>query len=245
MVHELRVIDNPSDFAEAVGEVKSGVRNEIILGKWSGGLLEFAGVAFPGVDPDDIYVKRHQREATGRDAHFDVYKEFVNPNMPWAGHYNLSGEATVETVTLPEDLALVYESRYPVQNEASARARRHLSRFALEAPDADVGTGRIAARSRFVLPVRPNGPHIVHDIVPIDPVKPGVFVKLIVPPHTKEERDDLQSIDYVPLDAFLTNSIGAEPESQDTPPIMEPTPPVRQMAPTRTAHRRQRCQGID
>lgn len=251
MAHELRVIDNPSDFSEAVGEVKSGAKNELILGKWSGGLLEFAGVAFPGVEPDDIFVKRHEREATGRGAHFDAYKEFVDPQLPWAGHYNLSGEATIETVVLPDDLAKVYETRYPVQDEKSAQARRHLSRFALEAPDADVGTGRLLARSRFVLPVRPEGPYIVHDIVPVDSEKPGSFVKLIVPPRTKDERDDLASIDYVALDAFLTNSIGAEPEQEEKQQVLSPPQQaaLRLPRPTLPSSGRyrsgSRCQGID
>jgi len=249
MAYEIDVIDNPTDFAAAVGEVQTGARNELILGKWQGGLLEFAGVAFPGVDPNDIYAKHHKRESTGRDPHFDVYKEFVDAQKPWAGHFNLSGNAALETVLLPDDIAAVYESRYPVQNAESAEARRHLSRFALEAPDANVGTGSLEALTRFVLPVRPKGPHIVHNIVPKNPDKPGEFVKLIAPPRSSEERDDLRSIDYMPLDTFLTQALSAAIRDVET---AKPAPaqPTIQKAPlerraARAPYIKPRCQGID
>jgi hypothetical protein len=64
------------------------------------------------------------------------------------------------------------------------------------------------AGTKMVLPVRPQGPHIVHDITPTDESNPGEFVKLVVPTRSKDERRQLLLGGYKPLDSFITDSIG-------------------------------------
>lgn len=206
--YELKTIESAAEFSEAVSKIADGKRNELILGNWAGGFLEFAGVVFPGVDQNDIFASRIVREPTGREPHFDAYKSYIDEEKFWLGHYNLSGDAQVVTTELAQDLAEAYDRRYPVQTDDSGDARRLFSRIALIEPEARVGHGMMRAGTKMVLPVRPQGPHIVHDIVPGDASNAGEFVKIIVPTRSKDERDQLISGGYASLDNFLTHSIG-------------------------------------
>jgi hypothetical protein len=258
MSYEIKTIDNPAEFSEAVGEIVSGKRNELILGKWSGGILEFAGIVFPGVDPNDIFATHIIREPQGREPHFDAYKSYIDEEKFWLGHYNLSGNAEVVTTELARDLQEAYERRYPTQTDESGDARRLFSRIALTEPGARVGHGVMEAGTKMVLPVRPEGPHVVHDIVPTDESKPGEFVKLVVPTRSKDERKELVRSGYRSLDNFITDSIGyavpdsAEPAKKpkavkpdtklDKPPLssaerLRPRPSQR-VAHVRNLHRR-------
>lgn len=222
MSYELKVIDSAAEFSEAVGEIASGKRNELILGKWAGGILEFAGIVFPGVDQNDIFATHIEREPKGREPHFDAYKSYTDDEKFWLGHYNLSGSAEVTTTELAQDLADAYDRRYPVQTAASGEARRLFSRIALSEPEARVGTGTMEPGTKMVLPIRPQGPHIVHDIVPIDSKNPGEFVKLIVPTRSEDERRELIAGGYKSLDNFITDLAG-----YNVPSSFEPEEKVR------------------
>jgi hypothetical protein len=204
---ELQVFTEKNAFATAVGEIARAERNELILARLGGGILQFADAVYPGVDRDNIYAQMNQRESQGRGAHFDVYNTYADPDHEWLGHFNLSGTATVRTTQLPEDLAASYAQRYPKQTDEAFTSRRHFSAIALEAPGAVISTGTIEPLTGFALPVRANGPHIVHDIVPTS-TDPGKFVKLVVPPKDHNTRNALTEKGYEPFDTFLTRVLG-------------------------------------
>ncbi|HUC95639.1 MAG TPA: hypothetical protein VMR76_01615 [Candidatus Saccharimonadia bacterium] len=209
MATELEVITKPEDLTEKVLEIPTTEHPQTLLAELGGGVLRFTEAVFPNVDVDKILVQSNIREPEGRGPHFDVYSGFIDKSFPWLGIFNLSGLATLTVMDLPDDLAASYFARWPKPTDEAFDARRLFSVLALEAPGAEPTTGKVKEGTGFVLPQKPKGPHIVHDIVPEDSKNAGRFVKFIVPNRSNETRKRMKEGGYEPLDELLTRGIGS------------------------------------
>jgi hypothetical protein len=208
MAHlEIPVATNPDQFRTQLAAIHESDGVHAVLSNLGGGMLRFAGLAFPEADPNDIYAQEFKREPSGRGAHFDIYNPLLNKDYPWLGVYNIAGTARMQTMVLPADLARTYDTAYPKPTGAALQARRHLAQFAITAPDASVFSGTLEPGMGFVLAQRPDGPHIVHDIVPVHQTSAGSFVKMIVPNTgrgRKKAVNMLTSEGYLPFDELVT-----------------------------------------
>lgn len=196
-------------FKEHVQEMVGGAETtKALLGQWPGGILEFAGVAFPGFSADEIYAKKHDREPEGHGPHFDVYTPYVNKDLSWIGHYNLSGVVELTIANLPEDLAKSYDARYPLPTNEAAEARRHYSRIALGDPAVKKQETLVIPGTKLLIPVNPDVPYLIHEFVPRDPTDSGSYVKMILPSEQKTAHKILCEAEYEPLDVFVTKALG-------------------------------------
>ena len=124
-------------------------------------------------------------------------------------------------MALPADLAKAYDQTYPKSTEAAHEARRQLAKFAIEAPDAKVFTGQLLPGMGFVLAQNAKGPHIVHEIAPLEPTNAGRFIKMVVPIKGRTGRrakEVLASEGYSPLDDLLTAAVDDD--------LARPTKPI-------------------
>jgi hypothetical protein len=203
---------------------------DAVLCELGGGVLHFTEVVFPEAEGDRLLVQKFEREPQGRGPHFDLYSPYIDEAFPWVALLNLSGTAGLTTTRLPEDLRAAYFARYDGPSDEAFDARRPLSSFALNAPGAEVRTGKLEAGRGLLLPQREAGPHIVHDIVPVGSAQ-GVFVKAVVAKAGTIEF--LNEKGYVTLDEFTTKSIGGD-ASPASPALVAPGPPP-------APRRRRRC----
>lgn len=219
--HALTVIEELEHLQQVVGYCsKEFAGNEVALiadiGK---GAIRFAMAAFPGANLNGIYAQRNERESTGRGPHFDIYDEGLHKNYPWLAVYNVEGTCTISAAILPEKLAEAYTDLYPVPDEAAHTARRHFGALVLESATTEVYTGTLKPDTGLVLPQRPNGPHIIHEVVPQDREHPGSFIKIVAPKNTKKVLDTLAEEGFLPIDELLTQGvIAAEKTASSTPP---------------------------
>ena len=180
--------------------------DEVTLCTLGGGVLQFIDSVFPEADRDLLLIQKFQREPDGHGPHFDLYNDYLNEEFPWIATLNLTSEANIRSTVLPEDLANAYLMRYPEPNREAFDARRVISRFALDAPEADVWVGYLDVGTSLLLPQHRGGPHIVHEVVPAVSGDPGEFIKAFV--ADKDSVEFLNSEGYKPLDAFFTELVG-------------------------------------
>jgi hypothetical protein len=203
------IITEDTELSEAVRSIQAGEKHELVLAELGGGLLRFVGVAFPEADVcTQVLAQKYVREPEGRGPHFDVYNGLLDDKYPYVALYNLSGTAQVAATELSAELAAVYFKEFINHTDEAAVARRHLGALALSSPNSIVFEAEIGPGHGFVLPQYEQGPHIVHDIVPTDPTKPGEFIKFVVSNGSKEATEKLFKNGYKPLDAFVTETLG-------------------------------------
>lgn len=187
------------------------------LGK---GVVRFAAAVFPEASIDQIYAQFNERTSKGRGPHFDIYNEGLSSSYPWLGVYNIAGTCGVSVAELPVSLAEQYAELYPKPNDAAHKARRHFGALVLGADTSQVGVGSLKPDTGLVLPQRPDGPHIVHEITPDKPDEPGSFIKMIIPRDDENTLATISDEGFVLLDELLTESVLARTGTE------EPAPPI-------------------
>lgn len=216
--HEIPLITDENPMTDAILAMRGEHSNPAVLCQLGGGILKFAGVVFPDQKPDAIFAQSNDREPEGRGPHFDVYDQYLNPDFPWLGLFNLSGDADLVVADLPTDLAETYFRMYPHPTDEAFDARRHFSAIALGNPNAEKGTGRLKNGTGLVMVQRRDRPQVIHDIVPDHPEQPGKYLKLIVPSGAKDARKRMESGGYKTLDEVISEGIGMEsPWFKDIP----------------------------
>jgi hypothetical protein len=209
MSAKLLEISQPELLTEQVLTIRDPRQEQrTIISEIGGGVLRFSNAIFPEIDRDQVYYQSSDREAYGRGAHFDVYQNFIHQAFPWIGIFNLSGSSELTILDLPEDLAESYKQRYPNPNDVAFYARRQFSEIALTSPGARPVRGTINPGTGLVIPQRHNGPHVIHDVVPLDTSNPGKFVKLVIPSGEEAAKKRLRIGGYEPLDEALTKAFG-------------------------------------
>src|ERR1700721_3170229 len=199
MTAEMEVITKPEELTRQVLAIRESERSSVLLFHLGSNLLELTESVFPGADFEKILVQKNDRELECRGPNFDVCHPFIKQKFPWIVLFNLSGFAKITALDLPEDLAARYANRYPRPTDAAFEARRLLSEEALQTPGAVPLTGDISPGTGVVLSQRRNGPHIVRNIVPTNPRRPGKYWKFVVPSKIKEASERLQDDGYRPL----------------------------------------------
>lgn len=207
MTRELSVFTDQEQLTAVTSLRVSGEGSRAMLCELGGGILRFSDMIFPGAGQDAIMAQKFEREAEGKGAHFDVYGTLLSADYPWLAVYNLGGTATIRTVTLPEDLAAIYDKTYPEPTDTAYEARRHFAGIAFTVPDAAVSTGVLRPRTGLVLPQRVDGPHIVHEVTPFRADVAGEFVKMMVPSSDDEAKATLAGLGYVSLDELVTRGL--------------------------------------
>lgn len=226
---ELEFIDDVDDFSRRVQGMGVDVDNgdistdkAVVLSSGHDGLLGFAEDAFPTASIDEIYAKHYEREPEGRGAHFDVYRDLLDPEYPWLAVYNLAGRVSLRALKLPDELAESYFKRFPFPSSAAFKARRDYSSIALNSTeDEDIYTATLDAGDDMVIAQYADGPHIIHEIVPENPSDPGEFIKLVVP-RDGESQVLIEEDDMVPLDKLATSALTNQAQRA---PKLSPTPP--------------------
>jgi hypothetical protein len=210
-------------------------KHAAFLAELGRGALRFATATFPEASVDQIYAQLNERESEGRGPHFDIYHESLHDDYPWLGVYNLSGTCAVSAAKLPEDMAKQYAELYPEPNEAARKARRHYGALVLGAETSRVGTGTLKPDMGLVLPQRPDGPHILHEVIPQDPSRPGSFIKMIVPKDDENTLATFSAEGFVLLDQLLTeNMLTLADKRESAPPIPLRSPLDRGSGETRS-----------
>ncbi|HVV25901.1 MAG TPA: hypothetical protein VHC21_02620 [Candidatus Saccharimonadales bacterium] len=214
-------------------------RHVAFLAQLGRGAVRFAEATFPGASSvDQIYAQFNERESEGRGPHFDIYNEGLDENYPWLGVYNLAGTCEVAAATLPDDMAKQYAELYPEPNEAAHAARRHYGALVLGADTSRVGTGTLEPDMGLILPQRPQGPHIIHEVVPKNAADPGAFIKMIVPKKDEENLELIGEQGFMLLDELLTGAIEpAETENDFEPTSILPPAPGRRKSRRRPQRR--------
>lgn len=193
----------------------------LVFTNFGEGVLEFADVAFPGLDRSRIYAEKRVREPGGQGPHFDVYEDGIDQAYPWVAVYNLAGRASVRATLLPEVYAKDYTENFPERDAAAYDARRHYSELAFSRPGAKVSTGTLEPNMGMIVLQKPTIAPVVHEIIPRDPDNPGEFVKLICPADNEAGREIIEKTGSVPLDTFVTNALRAAQRSSDLPAMVE------------------------
>lgn len=212
----IAVFYEPETLSSRVTDYRQELGQEIImLGELGGGVLRFAGAAFPEADVDNIYAQYNERQSEGRGPHFDIYDEGLSEDYPWLGVYNLAGTCAVQAAIMPRNLNAEYARLYPEPTEEAYEARRHLGALVLDSPLSEVYKGTLRPDRGLILPQSKNGPHIVHEVVPEDSANPGNFIKMVVPKQTTTNIEQLNKSGFTPLDELLTKGLGAPEDVEE------------------------------
>jgi hypothetical protein len=188
---------------------------EPFLCELGAGVLNFVSAAFPNLDAQSIYAKHFFREPGGRGAHFDVYGKLLDKAFPWIGVYNIAGYASLIACRLPDSLAASYFREHPESSDEAYEARRHVAPDALAVPGTKPIKGILDRHTGLIVPQLVEGPHWVHDIVPLRADDPGQFIKLLVPNNAADAMTRMSMNGYAPLDAVLTASLHLGPAFAD------------------------------
>ncbi len=216
---DLPVATTVDDVRDRLRSITDGSSHRELLCRLGGGLLEFASAIFPPDEehvPQNVHAQTNTREPRGKGPHFDIYGTLIDPKYPWIGVFNIAGPATIRTTELPPNLTTYYASFYTGFTPEARDARRRLGTIAMRRPQ--IGTlsvGLLDPGMGLVLPQPIDGPHIVHEIMPLDPANPGRFAKLAVPSGEKAATDQLEKAGYVPLAPLDDFEAGEEPEWPD------------------------------
>lgn len=210
MAGKLAVLKNIEGMEDYIGDISATDDPKPALCELGGGVLKFVDAAFPDVETPFLYAQLNEREPQGRGAHFDVYGDYVDNDFQWIGIYNLAGRAAVRTTVMPPELAKSYFDTFPTPDDKAFEARRHYSALALMDPKAEILEGQLNPRTGLILPQRKQGPHIVHDIIPVDSGEPGKFIKFVVPNRSKQAEERIMKGDYEAWDEFVTLRLGGE-----------------------------------
>jgi hypothetical protein len=199
--------ENLSAYHSGLGNMVRGQGPGIHIYEMGAGIIKFATKTFYKVDMQNIYAQVHNREASGKGAHFDVYEDLLDERQPWLGLYNFAGEVAVKATQLPADLCSSYTENFTEANEAAHAARREYSKIAMLQPTATIYEGSLSANSGLVILQKPDTSYVVHDIVPKNTSNPGRYAKLLVP--NKRSKNAVKAIvneGFQPLDILLTES---------------------------------------
>ncbi len=212
--HPITIIEEPEHLSQVAGyRSETFDENELaLLTNLGSGAVRFALAAFPKATLNSIYGQNNERSSEGRGPHFDIYNKGLSSKYPWLGVYNLAGSCTVSAAIMPDALAVEYNNLYPEPTEEAYGARRHFGAIVLNAAATNVYRGIMKPDMGLVLPQRPQGPNIIHEVVPDDPKNPGSFIKLIIPKNDQDVLDSLGQQGFLPLDELLTKSIPAAEE---------------------------------
>lgn len=173
-------------FSEEVLKIRDGAPDEPLLISTGGDFIEFTEAAFPGVPTSQLAARFTRRSPNGSGAHFDVYEQFLSPDFPWLGVFNLSGHAALKAATLPAELNRDYRERFPEPTDAAHRARRHYSQIALDGGE-DIYTYQLIDRTGIVIPQLKGNLPVVHEVSPVEASRPGAFIKVAVLDDVVEE----------------------------------------------------------
>ncbi len=207
MASELKPFTDTKKAAAEIIKLRGERPPLAIVCSFPGHLLHFAGIAFPGKETREIFAKKSARQPEGKGAHFDMYGNLVDEEFPWLGVYNLAGHTNLTVAKLPDDLAANYNGTFPDLTEEAHVARRHYSAIALAAPGVETHVGAFNPNMGVLLPQRPRGPHVIHDIVPVSAHDAGAYIKLVAP-ATNRSADILHADGYETLDVLVTKSLG-------------------------------------
>jgi len=191
--------------------------DEAVLCNLGGGVLRFTQAIFPGVDASDVFAQKFDRSPEGSGPHFDLQGDLIDAGHPLIGVYNLSGSNSVKSVVLPSELADSYFKMHPEADDEAYSARRSFGAIALGNPKAKIYMGNLNPGMGLVIPQRPAGPHVVHEITPNDPNCPGSFVKVLVAPDDSKAKSVLrEEYGYLPIDDLATLGFSALAERAKT-----------------------------
>ena len=189
-----------------------------VFAQLGGGLLHFAGAAFPGADITDLHAAFYEREPDGRGPHFDVYEDYLHENYPWLAVYNLSGASNVRAVSLDDDLSASYKKKFPRLDQDAYAARRSYAEIAFADRNAPIATGRLEAGMGMIILQRAGVAPVVHEVTPVVADQPGAFIKLV---HVKSAgKSTVKNHGMLPLDELVTGAFGtkrAEAAAQTRP----------------------------
>ncbi|HET7059831.1 MAG TPA: hypothetical protein VFH99_00715 [Candidatus Saccharimonadales bacterium] len=218
------IFDEPDTLSEQIasrGKPLNG--NVALLAELGGGILRFAGAAFPEADVDNVYAQYNERQPRGRGPHFDIYDKKISEDYPWLAVYNLAGRCSVAAAVMPNFLADEYDRLYPEPNEAAYNARRHFGALVLNSPKSDVYSGVLNAGGGLVLPQSGEKSYIIHEIVPEDPAESGSFIKMIVPEQKSKTLKELRDNGFIPLGELTRGIVGQEDyDTESHTPIPRP-----------------------
>ncbi|HVX24296.1 MAG TPA: hypothetical protein VG992_03065 [Candidatus Saccharimonadales bacterium] len=208
---EAHIITDPQELSEAVLEIREQDLNAPLFAKLGGGVNRFVEAVFPRLDRDHVYAHAFDREEPGIGPHFDVYENYLHDDYPWVGVFNLAGRATVRAATLRPELKAIYDDMFPERTDEAGEARRHFGALALQDHRATVYETTLEPGVGMVLPQRPNGLEIVHEVTPVSGKK-GRYLKAIAPDVETEStiKDVTGEFKYKQLDELLTEALGGE-----------------------------------
>jgi len=207
-------------FSEAVLEIRSTDIENPLVCKLGGGIVRFVNATFPGQEHSGLYANTFERdESIG--PHFDVYGDYLDREFPWVGVYNLAGSASVRATPLPDELTRIYREMYPKRTEEAGEARRQFGAIALGNPGIEPTTFNLSPGVGMVLPQRPGGVEIIHDVQPHSSEsisKPGRYIKIVKPNKSEETRKVLtEEFNYKPLDVLTTEALGGDTVTEPEP----------------------------
>lgn len=242
MAKTIEFIEDQESAQKAVNALRENERNDLIACRFGEGILKFVVNIFPDADLDMILAKKVEREPEGHGAHFDIYGERLDPDFPYVGVFNLSGEVNIEATELPKDMQESYFKHFRETDETAATARRSFGALALSAAGDNLTYGKLKPGNGFILPQHPEGPFVVHNVMPVDKQNPGALMKFIIPnihvPKVKDEREVLSRAGYNALDTVVTEFVGGSVQS--LPDISEEEPEISGQALVKRSPRRRR-----
>jgi hypothetical protein len=193
--------------SDRLADLRAASTAKALLCELGGGVLDFVSAAFPSRGERCVLAQRFYREPLGRGAHFDVYGQLLDEEFPWVAVFNVVGDAQVSAFPLPENLARRYAQAHPRPTDEAFETRRILAAEALADPVVTLSQGALYRHSGLIIPQLKVGPHWVHQVVPLNPLKSGQFIKLLVPASHEGAHKLLAENGYAPLDELLTTAL--------------------------------------
>jgi hypothetical protein len=204
---KMEPLTSREQLSERLSDLRLGSNPTVLLCELGGGILDFVSAAFPNRGERCVLAQHFSREPEGRGAHFDVYGELLDEEFPWVAVFNVVGDAQVSAFSLPKSLARRYYQAHPRPTDEAFEARRILAAEALADTAVTLSKGALYRHGGLIIPQFKAGPHWVHQVVPLNPLKPGQFIKLLVPATDEGAHKLLADNGYVPLDGLLTAAL--------------------------------------
>jgi hypothetical protein len=193
--------------SERLSDLRLGSKPAVLSCELGGGILDFVSGAFPNRGERCVLAQHFSREPEGRGAHFDVYGELLDEEFPWVAVFNVVGDAEVSAFPLPKNLARRYEQAHCRPTDEAFEERRVLAAEALADTTVTLSKGALYRHGGLIIPQFRAGPHWVHQVIPLNPLESGQFIKLLIPATDERAHKLLADNGYAPLDGLLTAAL--------------------------------------